>query len=202
MIKHATPDHPVHDLIVRRWSPYGFDGRPVAREDVCALFEAARWAASSFNEQPWRYIVAVREDAAEFERLLSCLMEGNRSWAGSAPVLALGAARLNFTRNDAPNAVALHDLGLASGNLSVEATARGLHVHQMRGILPDLAREVYGVPAGFEVVTALAIGYAAPPEELAPPLRERDLAPRSRRPLGESVFSGAWGEAAGVLSPS
>lgn len=202
MIKHATPDHPVHDLIARRWSPYGFDGRPVAREDVCALFEAARWAASSFNEQPWRYIVAVREDAAEFERLLSCLTAGNRSWAGSAPVLALGAARLNFTRNEVPNAVALHDLGLASGNLSVEATARGLHVHQMRGILPDLAREIYGVPAGFEVVTALAIGYAAPAEELAPPLRERDLSPRSRRPLGESVFSGAWGEAADLLSPS
>ena len=202
MIKHATPDHPVHDLIVRRWSPYGFDGRPVARGDVCALFEAARWAASSFNEQPWRYIVAVREDAGEFERLLSCLTPGNRSWAGAAPVLALGAARLAFTRNDAPNAVALHDLGLASGNLSVEATARGLHVHQMRGILPERARELYGVPAGFEVVTALAIGYAAPPEELAPPLRERDLAPRSRRPLGESVFSGAWGEAAGVLSAS
>ena len=136
------------------------------------------------------------------ERLLSCLTAGNRSWAGSAPVLALGAARLNFTRNEVPNAVALHDLGLASGNLSVEATARGLHVHQMRGILPDLAREIYGVPAGFEVVTALAIGYAAPAEELAPPLRERDLSPRSRRPLGESVFSGAWGEAADVLSPS
>ena len=100
MIKHATPDHPVHDLIVRRWSPYGFDGRPVAREDLCALFEAARWAASSFNEQPWRYVVATRDRIAEFERILSCLLEGNRTWAGDASVAALGCVRQTFSRNN------------------------------------------------------------------------------------------------------
>ncbi len=186
----------MHELIARRWSPYGFDGRPVAPEDVCSLFEAARWAASSFNEQPWRYIVALREEAGEFGRLLSCLLEGNRAWASAAPVLALGVVRRHFERNDAPNAVALHDLGLASGNLSLEATARGLSVHQMRGIFPDRARELYRVPPGFEVVTGLAIGYAAPPASLEGPLRDRDLAPRARRPLGEFVFSGEWGQAA------
>ena len=196
MIKHATPDHPVHELIARRWSPYGFDERPVAPEDVCSLFEAARWAASSFNEQPWRYIVARRAEAGEFGRLLSCISERNRTWARSAPVLALGAVRLHFERNGAPNAVALHDLGLAAGNLSLEATARGLFVHQMRGILPDRAREIYCVPPGFEVVTGLAIGYAARPEALEEPLRARDLSPRARRPLGQFVFSGEWGEPA------
>ncbi len=196
MIKQATPDHPVHELIARRWSPYGFDEQPVAREEVCALFEAARWAASSFNEQPWRYIVALREDAEEFGRLLSCLAGQNQAWAGSAPVLALGVVRLHFERNDAPNAVALHDLGLASGNLSLEATARGISVHQMRGILPDRARELYRVPPRFEAITELAIGYAASPDTLTGPLRERDLSPRARRPLGEFVFSGAWGKAA------
>ncbi|MFQ5511112.1 MAG: nitroreductase family protein [Candidatus Krumholzibacteriia bacterium] len=194
MSKKAVTDHPVHELIARRWSPYGFADRAVSREDLRSLFEAARWAASSYNEQPWRYIVATREDAGEFERLLSCLVEGNQGWAAAVPALALGCANLRFARNGKPNAAAVHDLGLASGNLSLEATARGLFVHQMIGILPDRARELYDIPEGSEPVTALAIGYAADPESIPNGLKERDQAPRSRKPLGELVFGGKWGE--------
>jgi nitroreductase len=197
--KEASPAHPVHELIAKRWSPYGFADRPVSSDDLRSLFEAASWAPSSYNEQPWRYIVATKDNPADFERLLSCLVEGNQVWAKAAPVLALGCTSLFFTKNGKPNAAAVHDLGLAAGNLCLEATARGLHVHQMIGILPDKAREVFHIPEGVQPLTGLAIGYAADPNTLPDKLRERDLAPRTRKPLAEFVFGGAWGTAADVV---
>src|SRR3954463_9863012 len=132
--KQATSDHPVHELIARRWSPYAFADRAVSDAVLRSLFEAARWAASSYNEQPWSYIVATKADPEAFERLLSCLVEGNQAWARAAPVLALGCTSLHFTRNGKPNAAAVHDLGLASASLTLEATVRSLFVHQMIGI--------------------------------------------------------------------
>lgn len=192
-VKRATPDHPVHELIAARWSPYAWADRPVAASDLHSLFEAARWAASAYNEQPWRYIVAARENDAEFGRLLSCLVEGNRGWAKSVPVLALGLIRTTFAHNDKPNPVALHDLGAASAQLTFEASARGLKVHQMSGILPDEARSLYGIPEEFEAVTALAIGYEAAPGKAPEELAERDMTPRPRRPIGEFLFEGKFG---------
>jgi len=193
-IKNATSDHPILKLLAERWSPYGFEDRPVPEADLRSLFEAARWAASSYNEQPWNYLVATREDSPEFARLLSCLVEANQAWAKAAPVLALGVVSLQFAKNQQDNRAAVHDLGLAAGNLSVEATARGLSVHQMIGILPDKAREIYQIPEHFEAWTAMAIGYKAAPTILADALKERDLAPRQRRPLGKFVFTGRWGQ--------
>ena len=197
--KQATPDHPIHELLAKRWSPYAFADRAVSDDDLRSLFEAARWAASSYNEQPWSYIVATKANAAEFERLLSCLVEGNQAWAGAAPVLALGCTSLHFARNGKPNAAAVHDLGLASASLTLEATARGLVVHQMIGILPDKARETYQIPEGVQPLTGLAIGYAADPTTLPDNLKERDLAPRTRKPLSEIVFGGTWGSASGEV---
>jgi nitroreductase len=197
--KQATPDHPIHELLARRWSPYAFAGRPVPEEDLRALFEAARWAASSYNEQPWSYVVATKADPDAFDRLLSCLVEGNQAWAKAAPVVALGCTRLRFALNDKPNAAAVHDLGLASASLTLEATARGLYVHQMIGILPDRARELYRIPEGVQPVTGLAIGYAADPGSLSEKYRERDLAPRTRKPLAEFVFGDAWGSASSLV---
>ena len=198
-VKTASPNHPVHELIANRWSPYGFADRPVSVEDLRSLFEAARWAASSYNEQPWSYIVATRDNPQEFGRVLSCLVEGNQAWAKAVPVLALGCTRLFFTKNGKPNAAAVHDLGLAAGNLCVEATARGLAVHQMIGILPDRVREEFQVPDAVQPLTALAIGYAADPGTLPDKLKERDLAPRTRKPLAEFVFGGAWGAASRLV---
>lgn len=200
MSKRAQTDHPIHDLLAQRWSPYAFDGRSVSPDDARALFEAARWAASSYNEQPWRFLVARRDDAIEFDRILSCLVEANRQWAQHAGLLALTAIRTTFARNNKPNRVALHDLGLAAANLTLEATARGLHVHQMAGIEPDRAREVFGVPEGFEVQTAIAVGYRKPAEQLHGELRERETSPRTRRPLSELVFSGQWEQPAEFLA--
>ncbi len=197
--KKASSDYPIHELLAKRWSPYGFENRPVAQADLLSLFEAARWAASSYNEQPWNFLVATREDPDEFARLLSCLVDGNQGWAKAAPVLALGVVSLRFSRNNKDNRAAVHDLGLAAGNLVVEATARGLCVHQMIGILPDEARKVYQIPEHFEAWTALAIGYKADPAKLPDALKERDLAPRQRKPLSQFVFTGKWGQSSPLV---
>ena len=194
----AVTDYAVHNLIASRWSPYSFADRSLSDEDLRSLFEAARWAASSYNEQPWSYIVAKKEEPNEFERLLSCLVEANQRWAKSASALALSISRLN-SHNNKPNRAAFHDLGLAAGNLVLEATARGLAVHQMIGILPDKARELYSIPDGYEPLTALAIGYAGNPAELPEEIRARDGARRPRKPLKEFVFAGQWGVAATLL---
>jgi nitroreductase len=166
--------------------------------DLKSVFEAARWAASSYNEQPWNYIVALRSNNDEFQTMLSCLVEANQRWAGAAPVLVIGCTSLTFSRNGQPNAAALHDLGLASANLTFEATSRGLFVHQMRGILPDKVRELYHVPEGVQPLTALAIGYAAEPEAIPEAFRDQDLAARRRKPLSQFVFSGEWGSSSPV----
>ncbi|HXZ44120.1 MAG TPA: nitroreductase family protein [archaeon] len=194
--KHASTDHPIHEFLAKRWSPYAFADRPIPPADLCSLFEAARWAPSSYNEQPWSYILATREDSHQFQQLLSCLTEGNQVWAKAAPALALGIVHLKFTRSGKDNRAAVHDLGLAAGNLLLEATARGLLVHQMIGILPDRARDIYGIPDGWEAWTGIAIGYHGDPGSLVDTLRQRELAPRQRKPLREFVFSGKWGNSA------
>ncbi len=190
--KPAKTDHPVHELIADRWSPYAFSDRDVSDDDLKSLFEAARWAPSSYNEQPWSYIVATKKDAKEFERLLSCLVEGNQAWAKMAPVLALGCTTLNHKQNGKPNPAAQHDLGLASMSLCIEATARGLCVHQMIGILPDRARELYEIPEGSIALTGIAIGYATDASVLPEAIAKRDAARRPRKPVTEFVFAGKW----------
>ena len=192
--KHGIPDHQVLDLITQRWSPYSFADRPVSEEDVRAVFEAARWSASSFNEQPWVYFVATKNNPQEHEKILSCLMEGNQVWAKKAPVLGLGLCRTKFSRNDKPNRVALHDLGLANQNLTIEATRRGLYVHFMAGIVPDKAKVTFEVPDDVEVKVAFALGYLGDPNQLPEELQDRDRGSRARKPLSEIVFSGKWGQ--------
>lgn len=197
MNKQADTQYPIQDTLARRWSPYGFSDAPVASEDLHALLEAARWAPSSYNEQPWRYIVGVRQAPENFDRVLQCLVQANQAWAQHAPVLMLGVISRSFEKNGKPNKAAEHDLGLASASLTVEATARGLFVHQMIGIEPETAREVFAIPDGYDALTALAIGYRAEPGELSEPFAERDTAPRSRKPHAEFVFAGRFGQPAG-----
>jgi nitroreductase len=193
--KAAKTDHPIHELVSKRWSPCAFSNKSVSDADLRSVFEAARWSASSYNEQPWRYIVATKANPKEFERLLSCLVEGNQVWAKNAPVLAIGCCSEKFAHNGKPNAAAQHDLGLASATLTVEATVRGMVVHQMIGILPDKAREVYAIPADVRPLTALAIGYLGDPAAADEKIRERDMAPRTRKPQAEFVFGGTFGKA-------
>lgn len=192
MEKPANPDHPIHELLRRRWSPRAFSGRRVEPETLKSLFEAARWAPSSANEQPWSFIVATKDDPEEHDRMLSCLVEGNQVWARHAPALLVAVAS-KLDRDNEPNPHAWYDVGQAVADLSVQATALGLFVHQMAGILPDKIREMYGIPDSHEPVTGIALGYPGTPDQLPDKLRQREWATRTRKPIGSFVFSGRWG---------
>jgi nitroreductase len=189
--------HPIHDLLRKRWSPRAFADRPVEREKLLSLLEAARWAPSSNNEQPWSFIVATRDRPEEFARLLGCLVERNQTWAKAAPVLMLSVAATVFARNGKPNRHALHDVGQSVADLTAQATALGLFVHQMAGFSMDKARETYGIPGTHEPVAAIAVGYLGDPSTLPDDLRERELVLSTRRPVSEFAFEGAWGRPAG-----
>ena len=199
MQKPADNQYPLHELIQNRWSPRAFSERLVEPEKILSLLEAARWAASSMNEQPWRFIVTTKEDSAEFERMLDCLFEGNQSWAKRAPVLMIVVAKMQFSRNDRDNRSAYHDVGLAMGNLMLQATAMDLYIHMMGGFDRDKSRETYAIPEGYDPVAAIAVGYMGDLEALDESQRERELAPRMRRSLDEIVYTGSWGETAELV---
>ena len=199
MEKPAVSAHPIHELLKRRWSPLAFSGRMVEPETLQSLFEAARWAPSCFNEQPWNFVVCTRDIPDDHERLVSCLSEGNQPWARTAPVLMLSVARRTFTHNGNPNRHALHDVGLAVENLILQAMALDLFVHQMAGFDVAKARTLFGIPDDHEPVAAIALGYPGDPEQLPPPLRERQMAPRQRKSLDQFVFGGRWGQGASAL---
>jgi nitroreductase len=201
MEKPADTTYPIEELLKRRWSPRAFADRPVEPEKLLSLWEAARWAASTANQQPWSFIVATKQDEAEYARLLSCLRENNQQWASRAPVLMVSVAKLAFDANGQPNRHAFHDVGLAVANLIMQATALGLGVHQMAGIYPDRVRELYGIPEDFEPVAGIVLGYPGDPASLPDELRQRELAPRTRKPLESFVFQGAWGETAPMVRP-
>lgn len=190
----ASTDHLVHELLRKRWSPYAFDPeRDVAEEDLRGLFEAARWTMSSFNAQPWRYIVGVRQRNPDvWSQVLSVLVEANQAWAKHVPVLCIGLTRPNFEHNDKPNVAAFHDLGAASANLTFEATARGLVVHQMAGIQHDKVRTVFDIPAELEPVTGIAIGYLGDAKQLDEKYALRDQRPRVRKTIEEFVIRGGF----------
>lgn len=196
MKKTADVDHPIQNLLTVRWSPYLFSEAPVPDADLRSLFEAARWAPSSYNEQPWRFILGVRGRGDTHQGILDCLVKPNQRWARQVPVLALGTVVKTLSTSGEPNRAAVHDLGLAVGHLLVEATARRLSVHQMIGFDPEAARARFAIPEHAEAVTAIAIGYADHSGLGDAELAERDARPRSRRPVSEFVFSEGFGTGA------
>ena len=200
MQKPAPTDVPIHELIRTRWSPRAFADKSVAPDVLRSVFEAARWAPSSNNEQPWAYLVATKEDADNFAKMLGTLVEFNQNWAKHAPVLALSVAHLKSSRDGKPNHVAQHDVGSASAQLTFEANSRGLFVHQMAGFDGNKARQVFGIPEDWQPVAAMAIGYPGEPGSLPQPLRDRELGPRTRKPLSELAMTGKWGQTASFLA--
>lgn len=194
MTQLANSAFPLHDLIASRWSPRAFQSKAVSAEDLGSLFEAARWAPSCFNAQPWRFVIATHEDAEAHQRLADCLVPANQVWAAKAPVLGLSIAQSNFEFNGKPNAHARHDVGLAMGQLALQAEALGLVVHQMGGFVAEAAIESLGIPEGYEPVAAFAIGYAGDASDLPDELAERERAPRERKELGELCFDGRFGQ--------
>ena len=199
MEKSADTQHPIHDLLKRRWSPRAFSDKPVEAEKLRILFEAARWAPSSNNEQPWRFIVANKDNETEWSRLLACLVEVNRIWAHRAPVLILSVASLNFEDDSTPNRHAFHDTGMAVENLVLQATALGLSAHQMAGFDVEKARADLKIPSGYEPVAMIAVGYPGDPAQLSDRLRAREAQPRVRKPLTEFVYSATWEQPSPLL---
>jgi nitroreductase len=191
--------HPVHPLIAARWSPRAFSERHVEPEVLRSVLEAARWAPSASNMQPWHFLVATLGDPEEHKRLVDTLMDGNIRWASRAPVLMLVIAKQYSNRDGTPTSRSLYDAGLAVGALTLEAGARGLLVHQMGGFYADKVRQTYSIPEGYEPAAAIALGYPGDPDTLPDDLRERELAPRTRKDLSEFVFSGQWGRTADLV---
>jgi nitroreductase len=199
MQKPAPTNFPVHNLIRDRWSPRAFASKSVEPAVLASLFEAARWAPSSNNEQPWAYLVATKDDTENFAKTVRVLVEFNAAWAKEAAVLMIAVSRLNF-QNGTPNRNAFYDTGAATALLSVEATARGLAVHQMAGFDHAKAKKVFEIPEECEPIAAIAIGYPGDPNSLPEKLRDREVAPRTRKPLSEFVMSGRWGHTSPIVS--
>ncbi|MDO9119375.1 MAG: nitroreductase family protein [Nitrospira sp.] len=193
MNKPADTQFPLHDLLTQRWSPRAFSEQAVGQEKLHVLLEAARWAPSSSNEQPWRFIVATKEEPADYDRLLACLLEGNRKWAYRAPVLILSVARMDFEEDSRPNRHAFHDVGVATENLLLQVSALGLVAHPMAGFDIEKARDDLRIPSGYEPVAMIAVGYPGELSVLPDYLQQRELKPRERKPLTEIAFSGQWG---------
>jgi nitroreductase len=182
----------LHELLRQRWIPRAFDERPVEMDKLWSLFEAARWAPSCFNAQPWRFILATKENPAEYNQLFDCLVKGNKKWAHQAPVLVLSVAKLTFEDGSA-NRHAWHDVGLAVGSLVVQAVALGLIANQMAGFDMSKTKTDLGIPNGYDPVAMIAIGYARDRASLPDKLLQKEVGPRNRKPLAESVFHGNWG---------
>lgn len=197
-VKLAEGVEGVVEAIAHRWSPRAFLEKGVEVEKLHVLFEAARWAASCFNEQPWRFLVARKEEPEAFARMLSILVPKNQDWAKGAAVLMLTVARRNFAHNNTVNRHALHDTGAALSQLAVQAASMGLQAHAMAGFDMDKARLVLKVPAEFEMGAAVALGYPGPSTMVAEAFRKAEEAPRARKPLSEIVFGAGFGEAAGI----
>ena len=193
--KPAPSKYPLEENIAKRWSPRTFADRAVESETLGSLLEAARWAPSSSNEQPWYFLVATKRDPAAFAGMLETLVPINQRWAANADVLLISVARLNWARTGQPNRHAFHDCGLALANLLTQATSMGLASHAMAGFSPEKARELFEVPEGYEPLTAIAIGYPGDLDALPPDQRDREIAPRKRKELSEFVFEGSWGRA-------
>jgi nitroreductase len=196
--KHAAADHEVLELIRERWSPRAFDAsRRVSRDDLWRLLEAARWAPSSLNEQPWRFVVAHRDHSPEsHQALFSALGSSNQTWAHTAPVLILVAVQLALERTGEANRHAYYDAGQAVAFLSLQAQSQGLAIRQMEGFDHAIAREVCRVPDAFEPAVVMAVGYPGSPDTLTNDKhRAAEVMPRRRRPAADFVFDGSWGKA-------
>lgn len=193
--KPALTQVPLIDPLALRWSGRAYDpARPVEADKLTAILEAARWSPSCFGDQPWRYLVWDRfADPDRWGRAFACLVEGNRSWAGDAPLLLLACADRQFNDGRA-NRWGAYDTGAATMSLSVQATALGLMVHQMGGFDADKVRAEFAIPERYDCMAMFTVGYQLPEDQIPEAISAREHAPRARRPLGESCFAGEWGQ--------
>jgi len=189
----------IHDIIKNRYSTRAFSEKTIGKERILSLFEAARWSPSSRNEQPWRFIAATKEDQATFNKIAGILNPTNLMWASKAPLLILTIAKLNINSTDQINRHAYHDLGLAIANLTFQASSFDLYVHQIGGFDQQKAREKFKIPANYDPVTVLAVGYKGNLELLPENLRIRELSERKRKDLSDIVFSEKFGKTTNLI---
>ena len=194
MRKRAKTTVPIFDLLAERWSPRAFLEKPVEKEKLQKIFEAARWSASCFNEQPWRFIVGEKEQGQVFDKLYETLSENNKLWCRAVPVLVSVIGRTAFSHNDQPNKWYQYDLGQSAVHITVQAMAEGLHVHQMAGFDKEKVRKAFGIPENFDPLTMIAIGYIGDPETLPEKFKTTELSERSRKNPENIVYSGRAGE--------
>lgn len=188
--EHRKPEHPIEPLFVRRWSPRALSGESLTQQELMTLFEAARWAPSTYNEQEWRFLYARRE-TPHWQTFFNLLMEANQAWCKNAAVLVVVLARKTFTQNGKPNPVHLFDTGSAWENLALQATAMGIVSHGMAGFDFEKARKDLQVPEEYAVAAMFALGRPGDPDELPPALRDKEKI-TSRRPVGESICEGPF----------
>ena len=193
-VKHAKVELPVHDLLLGRWSPRAYKDQPIADADLKTLFTAAAWAASSNNEQPWRFLVGRKGDET-YKKIFDSLVPANQSWAKSAPVLFASFGKKTFSKNGQPNGYVLHDTGAACATLSLQAQSMGLHTHGMGGFERETLRAFFGVPSDFEIGACWTLGYLGDPETLPGNYKGIETEPRTRNPLESFVFTD-WDKAA------
>jgi len=196
LAKPAITSTPIHDLLARRWSPRAFDAaKPVSREQLASLMEAARWAPSCNGDEPWRYLVWNKaDDPAGWQQAFDCLAPGNQAWVKNVPVLFLSCAGSAFSFNQKPNRWAQYDTGASTTSLALQAVALGLAAHQMGGFSADKARDAFGIPADYTPMAMIAVGYQAAPDVLPDDVKAKEVLPRKRRALAECFFGGAWGK--------
>lgn len=196
-MKPANTSYPVHELIRNRWSPRSFSAQPIAQDALNQIFEAASWAFSAMNAQPWQYIYAHKSDTEAFQKILDTLMPGNQPWAKNAAVLIIALAKTHYD-NGQPNGAAMHDLGAANATLFLEATALGVYGHVMGGFDKEKVREDFNLPEGLEPAVILGLGYLGEAEQLEEPFLSRERATRSRKPVAEFAFQNELPVAAAV----
>lgn len=185
-IKIAKTDHPVLDVIKNRWSPRAFTAEIISQEKLNSLFEAARWAASSGNEQPWEYYYAIKNTDG-WDKLFDCLDEGNKLWVKNTTLLIAAVTNTKFKRNGKTNGTAEHDLGLANAHLFLQAVELGFYLHGMAGFYPEKVKEVLGLTDDQKVVCMIAGGYLGDPEMLDEKNKNSETTPRQRKPINEFV---------------
>lgn len=190
--KIASTEFPVIDLLKNRWSPRAFSSESIEEEKIMSLLEAARWAPSCYNEQPWNFILFKKEKPEDYNKILDVLSPRNRLWAKNAPLIMLSVAKMNFERNNKFNRYSLYDVGSAVTHLTMQATSMGLYVHQMAGFDSEKAQQLFNIPEGYKPVSAIAIGYYGNIENLPDDFKKSETANRSRKPISDFVYQNTW----------
>ena len=194
--KEAQTETKLHPIIKTRWSPRAFSSKGVEQEKLHRLFEAARWAPSCFNEQPWRFVIGIKDQNNTYTKIFEALAEGNKIWCQNVPVLVALCAKKTFTYNGQPNQWAFYDLGQAAAYITFQAMAEGLYVHQMAGFSAEKIQKAFAIPEDYQPFTVMAIGYLGNPDALPEDLKQSELSKRTRLALNQMVFTNKWNQSA------